>query len=450
MIVIGSVLLFFLFGCLILLALSSRRYLVFGLLLTGGIPYTIFMPRATFLGVNPQAAYLFIMMAVTLIALLFHFQEFLELSVRFWAVSLFLLYSLITLAWATDVAIGLRMLMKLAAPFLFFFALQLILRTEEDLKSATRAIFLCCFAVLALAVVNTLTRGALYLQESRAFQIATTRSFTAPYMSPATFSFLLGSGAVLALGYWFANRKFIFMVIYVVLVIAVFLAFVRISMAGIVVGSGIIIFLMARSLAPKILFPVLIVVLFVTAFFTVDSFRIRMFKSSHVTLETLVKTDPKNLDNLVHTSGRTLLWKQAAAQFLGKDILLGGGVGAVDTWLQQKMKLHSEYLRLLCDLGVPGLLLYLAALGQITTGMVVRFFRADVPLRRQFAATGLGALAFYAVTLATDNSLNYVTEFGLYVFAMAGATFVTLSQEPQPDEVRQVQRMLPIGDGNHG
>ncbi len=438
---ISSVLLFFLFGGLIILALSSRRHLVFGLLLTGGIPYTLFMPKAIFLGVSPQAAYLFLLMSVTLLALLFYVQGVMELSVRFWAVSLFLFYSLITLSWATDVAIGLRMLMKLAAPFLFFFALQLILRSEEDLKSATRAIFLCCFAVLILAVVNTLTRGALYVQEGREYQLATTHSFTAPYMSPATFSFLLGSGALLALGYWFANRKFIFMAIYVVLVVAVFLAFVRISMLGIVVGTGIIIFLMARSLAPKILFPLFIVVIFVTVFFTVESFRTRMFKSSHVTLEALVKTDPKNLDNLVHTSGRTLLWKQAAAQFLGKDILLGGGVGAVDTWLQQKMKLHSEYLRLLCDVGVTGLLLYLGALGQITAGMVMRFFRADDPLGRQFAATGLGALAFYAVTLATDNSLNYVTEFGLYVFALAGATFVTLSPEPQPDELCRFQRM---------
>ena len=428
-IVITSVLLFFLFGCLIILALSSGRRLLFALLLTGGIPYTLFMPKATFFGVNPQAAYLFIMIVVTLIALLFHFQEVLELSIRFGAISLFLFYAMMSLLWASDTVMGLRMLMKLAAPFIFFVAIQLILLTEDDLKRATRAVFCCCFAVLALAVVNTLTRGVLYLQESRAFQVATTHSFTAPYMSPATFSFLMGSGAILALGYWVATRKLHFLALYCVLVIAVFLAFTRISMAGLVVGSGIIIFLMARSMMLKILFPVLILVLFVAAFFTVESFQTRMFKSSHVSLETLLKTDPKQLDAIVHTSGRTLLWKQTAARFLKKDILMGSGVGAVDSWLDQKVKLHSEYLRLLCDLGIIGILLYLAALGQITAGLVVRFFGADNPLRRQFAATGLGALAYYAVTLATDNSLNYVTEFGLYVFAMAGAAFIALSSE---------------------
>ena len=439
---IGSVLLFFLFGCLILLALFSRRHLVFGLLLTSGIPYTLFMPKATFLGVNPQAAYLFMMMAVTLIALLFHVQELLELSVRFWAITLFLFYTMLSLLWAADTVMGLRMLLKLAAPFLFFVAIQLILKTDADLKSASGAAFLCCFIVLVLAVMNHLTRGAIFLQELET--VSSNHAFTAPYMTAANFSFLQGSGAVLALGYWFATRKLHFLAIYLVFTVAVFLGLTRISMAGLVVATGIVIFCMARSVVLKILIPVLIVTAFVTAFFTVESFQNRMFKTSHVSLEKLLKTDSKHLDDIVYTSGRSKMWKLAADRFLGKNILLGSGAGAVDSWLEHKVRLHSEYLRLICDLGIVGLALYLAAIGQIVIGMVMSFFRADVLQHRQFAATGLGALAFYAVTLATDNSLNYVTEFGLYVFAMAGATFVTLSPEPQPDEVRQVQRMLPI------
>jgi O-antigen ligase len=214
-------------------------------------------------------------------------------------------------------------------------------------------------------------------------------------------------------------------------------------MAGLVIGTGVIIFLMARSTAIKFLFPVLIVVIFVTAFFTVDSFRNRMFKSNKVSLEQLVKTDPKHLDDLVSTTGRTSLWNKAIEKIFNKNIVLGGGAGAVDSWLQNKIKLHSEYLRLLCDLGIVGLALYLAALVQIAAGLVMSYLRADTPLQRQFAATGLGALAYYAITLATDNSLNYVTEFGLYVFAMAGGAFVGLSPESQPVKA-QPDRGMPL------
>jgi O-antigen ligase len=441
--VINSVILFFLFGCLIILAMSSRRHLVFGLLLTGGIPYTLFMPRATILGMGPQAIYLFIMMGVTLLALLFYFQEFLELAVRFWAITLFLLYAMLSLLWAADTAMALRMLMKLAAPFLFFCALQAILQTEEDMLLASRSAFICCFIVLVLAVFNHLTRGALYIGEASAFRLGTTTTFAAPYMSPANFSFFMGSGAVLALGYWFATARFRYLAIYLILAVAVFVAFTRISMAGLVIGTGVIIFLMARSTAIKFLFPVLIVVIFVTAFFTVDSFRNRMFKSNKVSLEQLVKTDPKHLDDLVSTTGRTSLWNKAIEKIFNKNIVLGGGAGAVDSWLQNKVKLHSEYLRLLCDLGIVGLALYLAALVQIAAGLVMSYLRADTPLQRQFAATGLGALAYYAITLATDNSLNYVTEFGLYVFAMAGGAFVGLSPESQPVKA-QPDRGMPL------
>jgi O-antigen ligase len=389
-------------------------------------------------------------MMVTLMALLFHFQDFLELSVRFWAVSLFLLYAMLSLLWATDTAMGLRMLMKLAAPFLFFFALQIILRTDEDLKSASRMVFICCITVLVLAVVNTLTRGALYIGASREFAYATTNTFAAPYMSPANFSFFMGSGAVLALGYWFATHKLRYLAIYLVLAVAVFLAFTRISMAGLVVGTGVIIFLMARSLAVKILFPVLIMVLFVTAFFTVESFRNRMFKSSKVSLEKLVKTDAKHIDDIVSTTGRSGLWNKAADRFLTNDSVLGGGAGAVDSWLQNKVKLHSEYLRLTCDLGFVGLVLYLTALGQIVSGLVMSYVRAKAPLHRQYAATGLGVLAYYALTLATDNSLNYVTEFGMYVFAIAGGAFVALTPESQPDEASLGRGILPLMEVSRG
>jgi hypothetical protein len=54
------------------------------------------------------------------------------------------------------------------------------------------------------------------------------------------------------------------------------------------------------------------------------------------------------------------------------------------------------------------------------------------------------------LTLATDNSLNYVTEFGLYVFAMAGGAFVALSPEPQPDKASLGRGILPLMEGSRG
>jgi hypothetical protein len=40
------------------------------------------------------------------------------------------------------------------------------------------------------------------------------------------------------------------------------------------------------------------------------------------------------------------------------------------------------------------------------------------------AALGSALFVFFAITLLTDNSLNYVSEFGLYVFAAIGGVLV--------------------------
>jgi hypothetical protein len=246
-------------------------------------------------------------------------------------------------------------------------------------------------------------------------------------MSPANYSFLIGTGAILALTNLLTTRKLSYLFLFILFTIFVFWSFVRISMVGLVAAIGMIFFLLTRNFAVKIVFPVMIFIVFFTCLFTVEKFRTRMFKSEKVGIETVFSTEVNKLDNIIYTSGRSSLWRKAYVEFLEKRPITGRGIGSVDSWLEKYFnggRLHSEYLRIACDLGVLGLILYLLSIFQFYARLLALFLRNNDPVVRCYTATALAGLTFYLITFATDNSLNYISEFGLYVYTFMAFAFI--------------------------
>jgi O-antigen ligase len=122
---------------------------------------------------------------------------------------------------------------------------------------------------------------------------------------------------------------------------------------------------------------------------------------------------------------------------------LPAGLGSVDHWLNLGggvNALHSEMLRTYLDTGALGLTLFVAGLAQLGYSV----WRSAGPARvaptraRVRSALGCAALAYYVATLMTDNSLNYVSEFGLYVFALMG-----IALAPSPDATTARTDVVP-------
>lgn len=439
----GTVILIVVFSVLGALAVANRRWLMFGLLLVGGFPVSMLIPHETFFALYPGGAYLFVLLGALVTALLFRIPALLAHAVRYGGFLVFLLYSLFSLLWTDDIGFGLRMLAKLASPFVVLIAMQIYLAEERDLKIAGRMVLACCLAVSALAVINTLGHGILGWGGGDEAWFLKKNFLVAPTMSPGNYSFLAGSGALLALAGWLGSRRPACLVVFLALTLCVFWAFTRIAMGGLIVATGLMIFLLSRNAAVKIAFPVLIAVMFFASFFFVDSFKARMFKSERVEIGALATTDLTLLDKMVFTSGRTRIWQRVNREFLYKSPFAGRGVGSVDAWLERNMgstRLHSEYLRIVSDTGLFGLVLYLLALGQLFGQLIVRYRLVRDPLVREYTALALSGLTFYVITLATDNSLNYVTEFGLYIFAFAAFSFVAARVAAS-----EASRALPSG-----
>lgn len=416
---------------LLVMAVSSGRYLVAMVLITGGFPITILVPGTYFLqfagGIAPQAVYLFAIILALFIALIFNSAQILILIRRWYLFFGFLVFAAVSLVWADNFVYGLRFLAKLMAPFLLAAAVTTFFSNERDLTLAERAILICCIAVLALAIVNHLSGGALGDLKNQRKWVAS-NTLTAPYMSPANFSFLLGTGAVLCMGKLFERRRAAYVVLLGMFVGAIFWAYTRIAIAGVAIGCVLVLMVMIRSRPLKLIVPAVLGVAFLAVLISSPKFQERMFFAGTSVDASRILKNPTAVAGAINTSGRTHLWGNAAWQFRAESKIEGAGLGSVDAWLDKKyrgLQLHSDYYRLYLDLGVMGVALFSLALMQILlTSSRLNSPGVSIATRRR-SASAIGAVALYAVTLATDNTLNYVTEFGFYVFALAGMAIVS-------------------------
>jgi len=420
----GTLVLITVFSALMVLSVVNRRWLMFGILLVGGFPMGVFAAQERFYGLYANGVFLFIILFAVAIALVRAIPTILINSLRYNGYMLFLLYCLSSLLWTTDIEWGLRMLIKLAAPFVFFIAMQAFLKKDQDFVVAERFIIIACLIVSMLAVINTLDNGVLTPNEDM-FNVRH-NYLTAPYMSPANFSFFIGSGAILSLSNIFNTKKRIYFFLTILLSSFLFWSFVRISMFGLIAAFALIFVLLSKNIIIRVTVPVVIIMVFITCFFTLDKFRSRMFKTDKVTLEMVFSANENNIDKLIYTSGRSTLWREVYREFVQQSPLVGKGIGSTDSWLEMRGKgrLHSEYLRILCDTGIVGLFLYLGAIFQFYILLIRNYYRSNDNTVRVYSARALAGLTFYLFTLATDNSLNYISEFSLYVFTFMAFAFI--------------------------
>jgi O-antigen ligase len=442
----GTVILVTVLSALMALSIVNRRWLILAILLGGGFPFGLFMPHERFFGLYANGAYLFVILSAIIISFFFVIPDLFSQTLKYSGVFFFLLYCLFSLLWTSDIEWGVRTLVKLVSPFIFFVAAQAFLKREQDLRIASRMIFACCLIVSLLAVVNTLGNGVLAPGED--LYNVRHNYLAAPYMSPANYSFLIGSGAILAFTNLLTTRKLSYLFLSILFTILVFWSFVRISMAGLVAAIGIVFFLLTRNFAVKLVFPVMIFVIFVTCIFTVEKFRSRMFKSDKFGIETVLSTEVNKLDNIIYTSGRSTLWRKAYVEFLQKRPLTGGGIGSVDSWLEKyfnSVRLHSEYLRIASDLGVLGLILFLLSICQFYARLLALYLSNNNPVVRSYTVTALAGLTFYLITFATDNSLNYICEFGLYIYSFMAFAFIS-AREGEEISAHVCEETLPCAN----
>jgi hypothetical protein len=421
------------------LALVNVRAFCLAVLVLAGLEMPVLTGETRFFGgvleVDSQALYMFTVMAGCAIALAVRFTAAGTAIARRPLWLALLLFAAVSLVWTTNVVYGLRMLVKLVTPVLFLWTVSVALTEGLRVRDLLGAALAGGLLALALALVNAASGGALS-PLIPVEGLLGLRQLSAPYSSPSNFSFLLSVAAFVSYGLFQATRRVGYVVIAAALVVAVLFALNRAALGGLVLGLIAFHAIRARIRPGGAIVAVLLVLVGVGLLGLSPAFKKRMFFDAEDVPWTTLLTDSGAFLAHLDTSGRNDLWQQAADAFAGGSTLVGSGVGSVDRWIRDRdvrsAELHSDLYRLYLDLGLVGLGLYVSAFAGLVATLVRRGRASDaadagrLPVER----IGLAALVCYFTTLPTDNSINYVTQFGVVVFALAAAGMTGRTGDP--------------------
>jgi hypothetical protein len=124
----------------------------------------------------------------------------------------------------------------------------------------------------------------------------------------------------------------------------------------------------------------------------------------------------------LNLSGRLIIWHDVWSSMVAWGEPWGRGLGSTAAFLASRYEtirhVHNEFLRLLAEIGPPGLALFLLGYGSlVATSWRVRRGNAEAA---PHAALVLAAVAMFFASSFTENTFEYFSVFSLFVWIYAG------------------------------
>jgi O-antigen ligase len=402
-----------------LAALSPRRFIVFSLWIQT-IPYTwnwdAQLVFDTPVGpLNVVAMQLFGFVLACLVVLTPQITRALSQITYFKWHAAFLLFCVVSISYAPSAAYAMRMIAKLLGPFLFMWAILTVVDTDATLRDMERAILGSGVIILGLA----LYARAAGINSDPNITMTGISGLGPPSMGPPVFSAHMLPVVMLALASYMGKRRTATLILLIASIAGILAALQRTSAGALYLGVSTILFFGTRSLW-RLLLPSVAMLGLPALIVLSDAFRKRMFFGD--ANADAILSDPAKALGSVNGSGRFALWDDMLRRFFDPHPIFGSGVGATQDYLYTKVGatvVHSEYVRLLCEVGVVGLSLFAIA-------AVVYAFQLQRLARerrrsgsiRVAALASLGGLVAYLTYFTTDNGIDYVSQFGIYVFGL--------------------------------
>jgi len=434
-------LIFPLVGIQLVLAISQPMGLIYLALLTGAFPLNLGADDLlhTPLGrMSGSAIRLFGLWLAAALVIFLHFNKIWSYLVRYRLHFLFLVFCCLALAWAPSLAYGSRMLAKLTAPFLFMLLVLILVSTIHQLQIMERLMVGSGCLLLLLAIAT------------KFLGVNSDPRLTVPGLGPAVFSAHLVIVSMLILGKVIVEKRVAMLCLFVIFFLAILTSFTRITIIAVLVGASGMLFFHYRGLG-RLLLPSFSIIGLFSLFLMNERFRARMFIGGERLTAGEILNKPGDAFAHLHGSGRFAAWDTVLAKFFEPTPALGSGIGATQDFFYSHSStglgvIHSEYVRLLAEVGIVGLCLFLLAF--LNYGMQLRYTLAwsHTSSTKAFTLASIGGVIAYLIFIATDNGFDYVNQIGVYVFALmamsqkameleeASAPHPTLKEESEPDE----------------
>lgn len=347
--------------------------------------------------------------------------------------ALFLAWAAATLAFSPDPLEGLRLLLKLAYPLLFFVVVSAPERTPAEMR---RLADWALWGAVAILLVNPffVANGAYAVEAGTILRVSGPGALYNP------FSFYLVAILVLCIARFRARGQVRYLWLGAAASIWMVLTLTRITFLALF--AALLVAAVHTAIADRN-FRSLAVIAGIGALVTplvLEGVLVRTFGYRPSLGELLsLAADPVALFQAINWQGRERLWGVLLIAF-GSSPIVGSGLGASNLVLlsaQMERAAHNEYLRLAVDVGLIGCVLFFVAIvgwARAAAGSMRPAHRGSGA--EEFTMPALALIAAWAVIALTDNAFDYYAPLTQYVGFLAGACVV----------VRRAARAEPASD----
>ena len=328
----------------------------------------------------------------------------------------FVAWIIIGITYSPSAVYGSRMLLKYIYPLLIVLFTSAVVRDGElMLKSMMNVRKLAFFSILALSLPFLNMFFGLVFWHSAA--LATM------YITIAVFSL----GMV-----YFSNEKRKNMVWFIIFCLPCVLWVIRTDIMGTMVALSAFFVIKYRLKSLPIL--VVLACLSVASIFCIPRVKEKMyFRPDEVTFMDFITN---NVDeNNINTSGRSGVWEEVKP-FYETSKVIGQGTGCVQKYIYTEMnqvggQLHGDFLVLLCDNGIVGLVLFLLAYGAGFLHCIVLYHRYNSSVIRLCTLVAGASLLGVMVTMYSDNTVSYSMATLSYPWGLYGMALGLIKAEKQ-------------------
>lgn len=320
---------------------------------------------------------------------------------------LYIVWLVVGLSYTSAPGYGFRVILKYLYPLLIILFASAAVRDKEVFLKAgvgARMVALISIAVVFIPYIGRLFPGVFWYGTASAIH----------YISMCVLS--------LALFYYTLEKKKNLLLCILFMLPCILWVF-RTSIMGTVLALMSFFFFKYKLKSLPVIF--LVFILFVLAVFAIPSVREKMFvNSENVSIEQFQRGEISKDD--INSNARFGMWEHLESRFYEGKELMGSGVGSVQNYMYSNFVFgglkvpHNDYVQILCDSGIIGVVLYLlVVLTVIIHSFIVYQNNSDIAIKMCAIVAG-SSLAGVALTLYSDNVVNYSMATLSYPFGFYG------------------------------
>ena len=318
-----------------------------------------------------------------------------------------LLWMCIGLFYTPSISYGIRVILKfLYALLMILFSSAVVRDGEVFLKAGFGARWMAIITiVLTLTGLHRLFPGTIWYGTALAIN----------YIVMCMFSLAM---------YYYGGRKKKDLYLAMLFMIPCVLWVFRTSIMG--TALAFMVFMFFRYKLRSLPFIVGILILFIVAVFTIPSVKNKMFAGEDKTLEEF-QAGKVSMDD-IDSNGRFAMWEWSFDTFYDGRELMGSGTGnlqrafyALEHGIGSIKIVHNDYVQILCDNGLIGMVLFGGSFLFLIIHSFVVFQKRKYPWYIKVCAITAGASAAgVLLTMYTDNVINYTMATISYPCAFYG------------------------------